>query len=339
MKAKKVEKHKDKIIGLIVSLIFIGLIVWRLDWNMLADTIKMFNYKVLFAFVPLYVLSIYIRGARWKYLLCLNEKLSVKEAFLSFTAGNTLNSYLPARAGDFWRAYHVGNKISESKMKLFGSIILERIIDGISVLLILFFAVITYFNHPDVLKVGYISAFLFIGALVFFFIVVKTGKIDVIFQKLKTFPVLNRFESAMDKMSLHMQSFMSGFEVMNNPRCFAFAFLMSITAWTLECVVTYILILGFGQYFGFSISFFVISFIALSTIIPSSSVFVGPYQFAYILALGIYHVNKSQALGIAFIHQLTIMLVITVIAIIYFMSSNSSLKDIKAGLTKEDKNE
>ncbi len=336
---EKLKGHKDKILGLVVSLIFIGLIVWKLDVNMLLATFKMFNYKVLLAFIPLYVLSIYIRGARWKYLLCLNDKLSAKEAFLSFTAGNTLNSYLPARAGDFWRAYHVGTKIGESRMKLLGSIILERLIDGISILLILFFAIFTYFNHPWALKIAYVSAVLFVGALVFFFVIFKTNKIGWFFEKIKRLPVLNRFEQGLEKISTHMQSFISGFEVLNNPKCFTLAFLMSIMAWTLECVVTYILILGFGIHFGFSIAFFVISFIALSTVIPSSSVFVGPYQFAYILALSIYHINKSQALGIAFIHQLTIMLVITVIASIYFISGKSSLKEIKAELSERDKNE
>ena len=88
--------------------------------------------------------------------------------------------------------------------------------------------------------------------------------------------------------------------------------------------------MGFGQYYGFSIALFVISFLALSTIIPSSSVFVGPYQYAYILALGIYHIDKSNALGIAFIHQITIMLTITVISIVYFMLTDTNFSDIRA---------
>lgn len=324
------KKHKDKIGGLIVSLIFIGLILWNLDFHQLINTFKIFDYKVLLLFVPLYLLSIYIRGARWKYLLCLSDKLSVNEAFFAFTTGNTLNSYLPARAGDFWRAYHVGNKIGESKMKLLGSIILERLIDGISILLILFFAVMTYFKHPWVLNITYAAAALFIGALVFFFVIFKTNKLAWLFEKLEGIKFLAPFQEILKKISSHLQSFMCGFEVLNNPKCFWMAFIMSVLAWSIECFVAYILLLGFGHHFGFSVAFFVISFVALSTIIPSSSVFVGPYQFAYILALGIYHVAKSQALGIAFIHQITIMLVITFISIIYCLKGNSSLKEIRA---------
>ena len=100
--------------------------------------------------------------------------------------------------------------------------------------------------------------------------------------------------------------------------------------------MTYFLICAFGFHFGISIAFFVLSFLALSTIIPSSSIFVGPYQYAYILALGIYHIGKEQALGTAFIHQMTIMIIITVISVIYFMKGNTSLDEIQKEINSEE---
>ena len=333
------KKHKDKILGLIISLVFIGLIVWNLDFRQLINTFKIFNYRVLLLFMPIYILSIYIRGARWKYLLCNDPKLTVKEAFYTFTTGNTLNSYLPARAGDFWRAYHVGNKIKESKMKLLGSIILERLIDGISILLILFFAIMTYFKHPWIIKIAFLSAAIFLGALVFFVLLFKTNKTSVFLKKISQTRLLKPFESTIKKISAHIESFISGFEVLNRPEYLGIAFLMSIFAWLLECFVTYVLILGFGQHFGISIAFFVISFIALSMVIPSSSVFVGPYQLAYILALNIYHIPKSQALGIAFIHQITIMILITLITVLYFLKANKSIEELKLEINEGEENE
>lgn len=326
---EKIKQHKEKIIGLIISIIFIGLIVWNLDFSKLVETFKVFNYKVLLLFIPLYILGLYIRGFRWKYLLCNTSRLTAKEGFFAFTTGNTLNSYLPARAGDFWRAYHIGKKLNESKMKMLGSIILERIIDGISVLMILAFAVLTYFKHPWVLKITYIASVLFIGSLIAFFLMLKFNKTDIFFEKISRIPLFQRFKPALDKAADLINKFMEGFQALNNPKCFFMAFFTSCIAWGIECILTYILILGFGQHYGFSIALFIISFIALSTIIPSSSVFVGPYQYAYILALGIYHIPKSNALGIAFIHQITIMLTITVISIIYFNFTNTNLKEIQ----------
>ena len=81
----KLKRHKEKIIGIVVSIIFIILILWKLDFQRLIETFKIFDYKILFVFVPLYVLSLYIRGIRWKYLLCETSKLTVNEAFFAFT--------------------------------------------------------------------------------------------------------------------------------------------------------------------------------------------------------------------------------------------------------------
>ncbi len=332
----KIKQHKEKILGLIISLIFIGLIFWNIDFHELLETFKIFNYKVLLIFIPLYVISLYIRGFRWKYLLYNTNNLTVKEAFFAFTTGNTLNSYLPARAGDFWRAYHIGHKIGESKMKLLGSIILERLIDGISVLLILFFAVLTYFKHQWILNIAYIAAALFLGSLIIIFLIFKFNRIDYFFEKLIQVHFLKKFKSVFLKIASVLNRFLDGFQALNSPKNFFAAFFASCFAWGIECVLTYILITGFGHYYGFSIAYFVISFIALSTIIPSSSVFVGPYQFAYILALNIYHIEKSNALGIAFIHQITIMITITIISVIYFMISNTSIKELRTEIDENN---
>lgn len=329
-------KHKDKIIGLLISLVFIILIFWKLDIHKLITAFRMFDYRILFLFVPIYVFSLYIRGVRWKYLLCLNEKLSVNEAFFAFTVGNTINSYLPARAGDFWRAYHLGNKIGESKMKLLGSIILERLIDGISILLILFFAIVTYFRHRWVLNIAAVAACLFLGALAVIYIIFKFNKIEYIFKKISEIPFLSGFTAQLNTISGHLMKFMNGFEALNNPKCFFMAFFMSMLAWGFECLMTYMIILGFGVHYGISIALFTISFIALSTVIPSSSIFIGPYQYAYILALGIYHIGKEQALGTAFIHQMSIMIIITVISVIYFMKGNTSLDEIQKEINSEE---
>ena len=331
-------KHKDKIIGLLVSLVFIGLIFWKLDIHKLIAAFRLFNYKILFLFVPVYVFSLYIRGVRWKYLLCMSNKLSVNEAFFTFTVGNTINSYLPARAGDFWRAYHVGGKIGESKMKLLGSIILERLIDGISVLSILFFAILAYFKHRWVFNIAAVSGCMFLGALSAIYIIFKFNRIEYIFEKIS--PIFPGFKQQLQTMCGHLLKFVDGFEALNNPKCLFMAFFMSMLAWGFECLMTYMIIIGFGTHYGISIALFTISFIALSTVIPSSSIFIGPYQYAYILALGIYHIGKEQALGTAFIHQMTIMIIITLISVTYFMKGNTSIEEIKKEISeKEGKND
>ena len=80
---------------------------------------------------------------------------------------------------------------------------------------------------------------------------------------------------------------------------------------------------------GFSAALFVLSLISFSTMIPSTSVFLGPYQYAYILALGIYNIPKSTALAVSTVHQAVLMVILTIIGGFYLMRFNISLDDIK----------
>ena len=71
--------------------------------------------------------------------------------------------------------------------------------------------------------------------------------------------------------------------------------------------------------------------------IPSTSVFLGPYQYAYILALGIFGVQKSTTLAISTVHQGILTIILTVLGLFYLFRFNISIKDIKNSANLEEK--
>ena len=133
---------KRKILALVITVILLGVIFYKINWAELLQTFREFNFKNMIWIVPLYVLTLYLRGIRWKALLLNNPNYSSLHLGEVFTVGSMLNIFLPARAGDVYRAYYLGTVKKERKMKVFGSIILERIFDGICVFLILLFQTI-----------------------------------------------------------------------------------------------------------------------------------------------------------------------------------------------------
>ena len=73
--------------------------------------------------------------------------------------------------------------------------------------------------------------------------------------------------------------------------------------------------------------------------IPSTSVFLCPYQVAYIMALGIFGIEKSTALAVSTVHQTLLMLMLTVIGGWFLLKFNISMKDIKNAEESEEKAE
>lgn len=329
--------NKKKSLALLVTIVLLVLILHKINWHELLVTFKMFNYKSLIPCVVLYVLTLYLRGVRWKALLLNNSRYSSLNLGEIFTVGSMLNIFLPARAGDMYRAYYLGNVKNERKMKVFGSIILERILDGVSVFLILLTAVVLYCKQPWILQLTFWIGVLFIGSLLFFFIVFKFNKIDYIcghFVKLaKILP--ERFENSAEKFITkvceYAKSFMDGFEVLNSLKHFSLAVISSFLIWGIEAYIAFLILSGFNMGLGFAASLFVISLISFSTMIPSTSMFLGPYQAAYILALGIFGVEKSPALAVSTMHQGIITLILVVLGVYYLLKFNISVKDIGAG--------
>lgn len=327
--------NKKKIFALFVSLAFLVLIFYKIDLTKLLETFRMFDLKNLWLIVPMYISTLYLRGVRWKSLLLASPKYTNYLLAVVFTVGSMLNIYLPARAGDVYRAYYLGDTKQEKKMKLFGSIILERTLDGICVFLILLFAILAYSKQQWILNLAYLIGLLFIGSFVAFYLVFKFNKVDFICAKLiewsKKLPhfVSGQAVSLVESINKHTNALIEGFEVLNSIKFTTQAFVMSVAIWLIECYVAFLIINSFHINLGFSAALFVISMISFSTMIPSTSVFLGPYQYAYILALGIYNVDKSTALAISTVHQGILAIILTVIGVFYLFKFNFSLKKIK----------
>ena len=63
--------------------------------------------------------------------------------------------------------------------------------------------------------------------------------------------------------------------------------------------------------------------------LPSTSIFFGPYQAAYLIALGIYGVNKSTILAISLVHPILLIAMLVVVGLYYLYKFNFSLDKIK----------
>jgi len=333
---------KKKIFALCISLAFLGLIFHKIDFHKLVQTFKMFDLKSLWAIVPLYVLTLYLRGVRWKSLLLWNPKYSSYNLGVVFAVGSMLNVFLPARAGDVYRAYYLGEAKQDKKMKIFGSIILERTLDGICVFMILLAAILLYCHQPWILNLAYMIGALFFGSFVAFYLIFKFNKVDFVCSKLVQISsklpkmLANPIVKIIERANVHTNSFMEGFEVLNSLKYSTQAFLTSSVVWLIECYIAFLIISSFHLHLGFSAALFVISLISFSTMIPSTSVFLGPYQYAYILALGIYNIDKSTALAISTLHQGILVLILSVIGGFYLIKFNLETKN-KENIDSENK--
>ncbi len=330
-----------KLILLFITFVFLYFVFRNLNVTELIETMKEFDPKYAVLLVISILTSLSFRGLCFKLLISQSVKVPLKDLAPLCIAGAALNIALPARAGDIFRAYYVGSKYNANKIKLFGSIMLERIFDGLVILAMLFAGIMLFNKDPLAQQLCNIAAAIFIGSLIFVLLIIKYNKINSICtfleEKTHKFPqkIRNIILSIIKFTNQMCNSFFEGFEILKSPSKIIPVAIVSVIIWFLEGLTYYITIQGFHCEVDWSIVLFINSFIALACMVPSTSIFIGPYQFAVISAFAIYNISKETALAVSFLEQAIVVIVTAVVTVIFLAKNNISFKELRETTNKK----
>ncbi len=323
-----------KTILLLITFVFLYFVFVSLDVAKLVHIIRTFNFKYIFLLSFFVIFSQCCRGFCFKQLISKTINLPLKEAIPLCLTGSALNIVLPARAGDFFRAYYVGENYKVNKIKLFGSIMLERIFDVFVIFCLLSFGIFIFHKNKLATNLCLFAGICILIGIILCVIAFKYNKTEKIYQFIKNKTSNIIFSKYIHKLIDYIKnisnSFFNGFEIIDSPKRILIALIASFGIWISECLCFLTTIHAFGyNNIHWSVSLFLISFIALACMIPSTSIFIGPYQAAVIAAFAMYNVDKETALAVSFTEQAVITIVSSIFAVIFLIRNNISIKTIK----------
>lgn len=130
------------------------------------------HYGLLLLMLVPYLLSFWLRAVRWQFLLAPVKPVTFRNSFDAMMIGFWGNNLYPARAGEFLRAYAIARTEAISKSAAFATVVMERIWDGMTILLFLVLLVMFYpFESADVRWGGALGLVVYGGALVLMLLV------------------------------------------------------------------------------------------------------------------------------------------------------------------------
>lgn len=138
------------LVGIIISAVFLVLALRGVSMHDLWAALVSFNWLWAIPFVGLTIFSMWLRAWRWRYFLLPTADLSTGRLFGPMMAGFAINGLLPARIGEFARAYVLARKESLPFPRLFGTIVVERIFDTLVLLALLAYVFTTIEIDPSV---------------------------------------------------------------------------------------------------------------------------------------------------------------------------------------------
>jgi uncharacterized protein (TIRG00374 family) len=322
------------LLGMIISAVFLYFAFRSVDPDELVSAFRTADYRYVIPAVALSLISIWFRAVRWRYLLNPVKKISLLSLFSATSIGFLANTVLPARLGEFIRAYVIGKKENISKSSAFATVVVARIFDGMTVLLFFAITLIRFSqSYPDWLRnVAYIAFAFYLCALVF-----------VITLRLRTDQatrfaafVLKPFPARIaDQATRLMNSFIDGLGIIRDFRSVIMASLYSILVWLPTATIIYILVRSFGIEIPLYGAFLMLVIFVFGTMIPSAPAFVGTIQFCSVAGLSIFNVSQADALSFSVIFHLVSFLPITIVGFIFLFKEGYSLMELQTS-AKDD---
>ena len=145
-----------KILQIVASLLIAGFFIWLslkdIDAGDVYNQIKSVKLGWLLLFIPLTLFSHFLRGLRWELLLA-REKIQPSKLtlFTGVMLGYVMNLVFP-RLGEVSRPVYVARKMDVSSGMMIGTILLERLIDLLFLILLFYIVVFTLVGDPEVLS-------------------------------------------------------------------------------------------------------------------------------------------------------------------------------------------
>ncbi len=305
------------------------------DITAIYDYIRQGQYLyVIPAFGGLMLYS-YLRAVRWGHFFQMRPNPGL--LFSATMIGLMANNIFPARAGEFLKAYLLGKHAGISKSGCLATVVLERVWDGLTLLLFIGVLCATVlWNGPSALGNGsggpliryavYISAAVYLLIL----ITVLTWK----FHHVKATAWLTGFVAKASPRSAgyleeRLLAFTGGFSIFHDPRRIVIVSAYSVLIWLSAVATLFLMFKVFAFDLPAAASFILVILIGMFVMIPSVGS-LGTMQLAFVFGLAMYGIEKNQALSFSLVYQFFDTVPIVIIGLIFFFKDGLSLRRLSA---------
>ncbi|MEO5705230.1 MAG: lysylphosphatidylglycerol synthase transmembrane domain-containing protein [Candidatus Limnocylindrales bacterium] len=281
------------VLGIAVSAIFAALTVSRVDVAEVGAAFARVNFGVVLLAVPVVGLELLLRAIRWQRLLQPIAPVALRRSVAYLAIGYFANSLLPARLGDVARAFLAGRAFDISRLTVLGTIVVERLADGVFIL-----AVVAVLGLTVAGGASLASTALLLGVLGVAGLAILTAALWWVRRpgggRLRT-----SLRSFVDRVLL-------GVEGVRDPSVAIPTVVLTVAAFTTAVAMFSIVASAAGSGLSLAQCALVMGGLALSTSIPAGPGSIGTYEFVGLTILTSLGLDPESSLAIVVIVHLVV---------------------------------
>ncbi len=327
-------------LGLAFSLLFLGLLLWRVDLNETMRSLREANYWFVILGVPGYFLGVLFRTLRWRLLLFHLQPIAAGRLFPVVVVGYMANNLLPVRLGELVRSYYLGEREGVSKSAALATILVERVVDGV---VLLFFLVALSLVLPGtglvagVAKSVSIPWPLLVTAVAAPFVLVLSLMVMMAYDPPRALSFTGFLAKPLPGMVKarilgSVEMFVAGLGVLRYPGRIPLLILLSLLVWLAEGAMYYLVGLSFGLASSLgglasmaAAMLAVVSTSNLGTALPSSQGGIGPFELFAVATLVVLGIQREVAVAFTVVLHVALLAPVTILGLLYLWMGKESL--------------
>jgi len=316
---------KKLAVGITLGAILVYLSIRGINFQDVSRGFKTIRYEYVLLVLTIMFMIQVMKSLRWGLILSPIVKVDQLSLFSVTSVGFLAILAVPARVGELARPYLITKKCHIQMSAAIGTIIVERVFDCLTVLLIFLLALFFTPFPPWLIRSG----------IVFFLItlVILIGIIFMILKREATIRALNSTcrrlpERYTRKLNHLFHQFIDGFKIITEPKLLFYVIFLSAVTWLMDVAAIYFMFLAFSLAVPLAAPFVVMIILMIGISIPAAPGFVGNWHYSCILGLSLFGIPKAEALTFSVIFHVICVGIIIILGLMFLPSNKFSLSDL-----------
>jgi len=327
-----VSKTIKFLIGLLFSVVGLIYAFRQFNWAEFLESLRGVKYWYLLGAMAIQLVAVWLRALRWKWLLTPIKNVPLRTTFDATIIGYFGNSVLPVRMGELLRAYIVANNSTLSVAQVVGSLIVERMLDVLGVVI---FALIFLFNFEIINIPNWLIFSIVLTTVILFGILflISSNKINWTFIKQRKYLFHSKLGS---KFYDILKNIVTGLSVINKApnKIGVYGFIFVLWGMYYLSFIFVVKSADLGLNWVDSGVLFIILSLAIS--IPAAPGYIGTYHATCVGALTtIYNIGLGESQAFAVLAHAMMFVPIVIIGSIFFLKNSMKFSKLKSLETVE----
>lgn len=287
----------------LVALALAGVLLYYslrgVDWQRVVELLRESQLRWIAAAIALMSGALVLRSQRWRMLLTAETDLSPLYAFWATAVGYLGNSFLPARAGEILRTVVVSRHSGLSKTFVLTTVLCERLLDAVSLILIGAVVLLQLPEKPGWLEVT--ARPLAVGGMIGVVALAMVPLFESFWGRLLArMPVPDRFRGFAEHL---LEQGLKGMRSLHHPGRLTKYILLTGVIWAIDGVVLVAVAKSIGMPLSWTIALLVVVGLGLGSALPSTPGYVGIWQFVAVTLLTPFGVGRNEAIAFILLFQ------------------------------------